>query len=50
MSYDSDSSLKIYLREISETALLTIQEEIDLAERIKMGGKEARSHMIRANC
>lgn len=49
MSYDSDSSLKIYLREISKTPLLTIQEEIDLAERIKMGDKEARSHMIRAN-
>lgn len=49
MSYESDSSLKIYLREISKTPLLTIQEENDLAERIKMGDKEARSHMIRAN-
>ncbi len=49
MSYDSDSSLKLYLREISKTPLLTIQEENDLAERIKMGDKEARSHMIRAN-
>ena len=49
MSYESDSSLKLYLREISKTPLLTIQEETDLAERIKMGDKEARSHMIRAN-
>ncbi len=49
MSYESDSSLKLYLREISKTPLLTIQEENDLAERIKMGDKEARSHMIRAN-
>ena len=49
MSYDSDSSLKLYLREISKTPLLTIQEETNLAERIKMGDKEARSHMIRAN-
>ncbi len=49
MSYDSDSSLKLYLREISKTPLLTIQEENDLAERIKNGDKEARSHMIRAN-
>jgi RNA polymerase primary sigma factor len=37
------------LREISKTPLLTIQEEIDLAERIKQGDTEARSHMIRAN-
>ena len=49
MSYDSDSSLKLYLREISKTPLLTIQEENDLAERIRMGDKEARSHMIKAN-
>mgnify|MGYP000650905600 CR=1 FL=1 len=49
MSYESDSSLKLYLREISKTPLLTIQEENDLAERIKLGDKEARSHMIRAN-
>ncbi|MES2922339.1 MAG: RNA polymerase sigma factor RpoD/SigA [Verrucomicrobiota bacterium] len=49
MSYESDSSLKLYLREISKTPLLTIQEENDLAERIKTGDKEARSHMIRAN-
>lgn len=49
MSYESDSSLKLYLREISRTPLLTIQEEIDLAERIKKGDDEARAHMIRAN-
>jgi RNA polymerase primary sigma factor len=49
MAYDSDSSLKLYLREISKTPLLTIEEETALAERIKMGDKEARSHMIRAN-
>lgn len=49
MSYESDSSLKLYLREISKTPLLTIQDEIDLAERIKNGDAEARAHMIRAN-
>jgi RNA polymerase primary sigma factor len=49
MSYESDSSLKFYLREISKTPLLTIQEEIELAERIKNGDEQARSHMIRAN-
>lgn len=49
MAYESDSSLKLYLREISKTPLLTIEEETALAERIKLGDKEARSHMIRAN-
>lgn len=49
MTYDSDSSMKFYLREISHTALLTIEEEAALAERIKQGDQEAREHMIRAN-
>ncbi len=49
MAYDSDSSLKIYLREISKTPLLTVEEENDLAERIKMGDTKARDHMIKAN-
>jgi RNA polymerase primary sigma factor len=49
MSYESDSSLKVYLREISKTPLLSAEEEVALAERIKQGDQEARSHMIRAN-
>ena len=49
MAYESDNSLKLYLREISKTPLLTVEEEIELADRIKNGDKEARSHMIRAN-
>jgi RNA polymerase primary sigma factor len=49
MAYESDSSLKLYLREISKTPLLTIQEEVELAERIKNGDGEARAHMIQAN-
>jgi len=49
MAYESDSSLKLYMREISKTPLLTVEEEIALAERIKKGDPEARSHMIRAN-
>jgi RNA polymerase primary sigma factor len=50
MAYESDnSSLKLYLKEISRTPLITVEEEIELAERIKKGDPEARSHMIRAN-
>ena len=49
MAYESDSSLKLYLREISKTPLLTAEEEVSLAARIKNGDAEARSHMIRAN-
>jgi len=49
MAYESEGSLKLYLREISKTPLLTAAEEVALAERIKNGDPEARSHMIRAN-
>ncbi|MCW1913084.1 RNA polymerase sigma factor RpoD/SigA [Luteolibacter sp. GHJ8] len=49
MSYDSDSSLKVYLREISRTPLLTPEEEVKLARKIKKGDKDARTHMIKAN-
>ena len=47
--YDTDSSLRIYMREISQTPLLTPEEEIELAARIKKGDKEARVKMIKAN-
>ena len=49
MTYDSDSSLKVYLREISKTPLLTPEEEVKLARKIKRGDMEARAHMIKAN-
>jgi RNA polymerase primary sigma factor len=46
---DSDPIIKIYLREIMETPLLTPQEEIELAARIKRGDQKARALMIKAN-
>ncbi len=49
MAYESDTNLRLYLKEISRTPLLTIGEETALAERIKQGDMEARDHMIRAN-
>jgi RNA polymerase primary sigma factor len=49
MAFENDSSLKLYLREISRTPLLTSEEEVKLARKIKRGDKAARTHMISAN-
>lgn len=49
MPDDSETSIKIYLQEISGTPLLTVQEEIELAARIKQGDLKARAFMIKAN-
>ena len=43
------SNLQLYLQEIGKTPLLTIDEEITLARRIRRGDKAARDHMISAN-
>ena len=43
------SPLETYLKEINETALLTAQDEIDLANRIATGDAAARDRMVRAN-
>jgi RNA polymerase primary sigma factor len=43
------SPLETYLREINETALLSADEEKQLAYRIETGDAEARDRMVRAN-
>ncbi len=43
------SPLETYLREINETALLTADQEKDLARQIGDGNTEARDQMVRAN-
>src|SRR5438309_6060595 len=43
------SPLETYLREINEMALLTADEEKELAHRIARGDKLARDRMVRAN-
>ncbi len=48
-NYDGDTAIRLYLREIGQVKLLTPDEEIQLAARIKKGDKKAREHMIKAN-
>jgi len=44
-----DSGLQLYLREINQTRLLTPEEEIATARRIRKGDRQARDEMIRCN-
>lgn len=47
--YDGDSAIKLYLREIGQVALLTPDEECELALKIQNGDVDARERMIKAN-
>lgn len=49
IAHGERSNLQLYLQEIGKTALLTIEEEVQLAKRIRRGDKAARDHMISAN-
>src|SRR5436190_8791419 len=42
-------ALQLYLREIGEVKLLTPDEEIALAKRVRKGDRKARENMIKAN-
>lgn len=45
----SDDSVRLYLREIGKIPLLTPQEELALAQRVKSGEKLAKDKMAEAN-
>ena len=45
----SQDTIKVYLKQMGATALLTYPEEVDLAKRIETGDPKARDHMIKAN-
>src|SRR3989344_2879838 len=46
---DLPDAVQMYLKAIGKTALLTSQEEKDLAKRAEKGDEEARQKLIRAN-
>lgn len=50
MSYeDSDAGFQLYLRQIAQYPLLSPDEEVALAAKVRKGNKAAKAEMIRAN-
>jgi len=48
-SFSANDPVRIYLKEISKIALMTADEESELAIRLAEGNKEAKSRMTEAN-
>lgn len=49
LPHETANAITLYMREAGQVPLLTPEEEIELAARIKQGDEAAREHMIRAN-
>ena len=43
------NSLESFFKDVSKTALLTREQEVELSQRIEKGDTRARDHMVRAN-
>ena len=48
-SFSTDDPVRMYLKEIGKVALLTPEEEVDLARRMAEGDEEAKRRMTEAN-
>lgn len=48
-SVNTDDPVKLYLKDIGKTPLLTAEEEIDLAKRLSDGDEEARARLSESN-
>jgi len=46
---DEDRSLDLYLREIGETPLITAEQEVELAKKIKLGDQSSLEKLTKAN-
>ncbi len=49
MNENKDSSVRLYMRELAKSKLLSAQEERELAKRISEGDSQAREQMILSN-
>lgn len=47
--YDLDDPVRLYLKEISQTRLLSASEEIELAKRISEGDQNAKTKFVESN-